>query len=380
LIEKELHQSDYIGIVDESTITEDWKNLQTVAKVDIPADQYQKPLLDDILNLNDLEDVARHTLSAKSWAYIAGASNDNITRDANKSLLKKIWFRPAVMRNVESVNTRTRLFGCDLDLPIFIAPAGAAMHAGPDGELALARGAAATGIIQCIAITASYPLQEILDATPGGAFLQLYINKDKKRMEEIIRQATDSGKVKALLVTADLPAMSKREDYERVKPQVPVVTTNTDLEIPDSGSKRIGRNRQNGSFIDQTFNWNALTWLRSHTHLPIVIKGIQRSEDARIALQLGCQGIVVSNHGGRAADNAPPAILAMLELHKTCPEVFGAMEVLIDGGFRRGSDVVKAICLGASAVGFGRSFMYAVNYGQEGVEHAVNSKCHERPL
>jgi L-lactate dehydrogenase (cytochrome) len=129
-----------------------------------------------------------------------------------------------------------------------------------------------------------------------------------------------------------------------------------------------------GSFIDPTLSWDDLSWLRAHTHLPILLKGVQCSADARKAMELGVHGIVLSNHGGRALDSAPPALLTLLELHKECPEVFGAMEVLIDGGIRRGSDILKAVCLGASGVGLGRPFMYAVGYGKDGVEHAVNSE------
>lgn len=138
--------------------------------------------------------------------------------------------------------------------------------------------------------------------------------------------------------------------------------------------KGSGLARQTGSFIDPTLNWDDISWLRQLTNLPIVVKGIQRWEDAKLAMKSGCQGIVLSNHGGRAADGAPPTIVLLLELHRNCPEVFQALDILIDGGFRRGSDVVKAICLGASAVGLGRPFVYAVNYGQGGVSHAVNSE------
>lgn len=123
-----------------------------------------------------------------------------------------------------------------------------------------------------------------------------------------------------------------------------------------------------------TFSWAHLAWLRSITRTPSVVKGIYRAADARIAMEMGCEGIILSNHGGRAADISPPSILTLLEIQRNYPEVFAKVEVLIDGGFRRGSDVVKAICLGASAVGFGRSFLYALGYGQEGVEHAVESK------
>ena len=373
LIQKTLPKHKHIGVLDESTVTDEWRGIINEKRENAPADVNEKPPLDDIINLYDFEDVANQTLSKKSWAYIYGASNDNITRDANNALLKRIWFRPAIMRNVGIVNTRTRLFGCDLDIPIYISPTGAARVAGPEGELALAKGAGASGIIHCISTPASFPYEEILDVTPKQAFFQLYVNKEREKSEATIREISKSGKVKAIFVTVDLPVVSKREADERVKPDVPVVRTNTGS-ATKGDKKGAGLARQTGSFIDPTFNWDDLRWLRGITNLPIVVKGIQRSEDAKIAMQHGCQGIVLSNHGGRAADNAPPGILTLLELHKNCPEVFGAMEVIVDGGFRRGSDVVKAICLGASAVGLGRPFLYALNYGQEGVEHAVSSK------
>ncbi|KAF4331815.1 alpha-hydroxy acid dehydrogenase FMn-dependent [Fusarium beomiforme] len=329
-----------------------------------------KPPLRDIINLYDFEQVASQTLSKKSWAYISSGSCDNITRDANLAILRKIWLRPAVMRNVQNVNTKTTLFGCQLDLPIFIAPTGAVRTAGPDGELAMARAASSSGIIQCIATPASYPHQEILGATSKHAFFQIYVNKARTETERVLRQGIATGKIKAIFVTADLPVVSKREADERIKSDaVP-----GDESPAGSGrdQKGAGLARQGGDFIDPSLNWDDISWIRSLTDLPIVVKGIQRWEDAKLAMQHGCQGIILSNHGGRAADNALPAILILLELHRHCPEVFGALELLVDGGFRRGSDIVKAICLGASAVGLGRPFMYAVNYGQQGVEHAVN--------
>ena len=260
---------------------------------------------------------------------------------------------------------------------MFVSPAGAAVTAGPEGEIALAKGAARGDIVQCIATPASFPLSEILEATQKQAFFQLYVNKDRAKSEAILHQLTASGKVKALFVTADMPVVSKREGDERVKAEAAAVHASVVTQAKKKDKKGAGLTRLNSAFIDSSFNWEDLSWLRKHTQLPILIKGVQRAEDARIAMQLGCQGIVIGNHGGRAADTAPPAILTLLEMHRCCPEVFGNMEILIDGGFRRGSDVVKAICLGASAVGFGRSFMYAVNYGQEGVEHAIESKFSE---
>ena len=342
-----------------------------------------RPALDAIINLDDFEQVASRTLSAKAWAFISGAANDNITRDANRTFLQRIWLRPAVMRGVGSVTTRTRLFGCSISAPIYIAPTGAARTAGSEGELALARAAAATGIVQCFSTPSSYPHDEILEVTPKHAFFQLYVDKEREKSAEAVRRVLASGKVKAIFVTADLPVMSKREADERVKAseadRAKAFRTSSSVGI-QRDKKGAGLARQLSSFIDPTLSWEDISWLRSIAgNVPIVIKGVQRAADAEIALRIGCNGIVVSNHGGRAADTAPPAILTLLELHKVCPQVFGAMEVLVDGGFRRGSDVVKAICLGASAVGIGRPFLYALGYGQEGVEHAIESTSDSFP-
>ena len=216
---------------------------------------------------------------------------------------------------------------------------------------------------------------EILGAAPEGYpfFFQLYINKDRAKTEELLRLINSKPPIKALFVTVDLPVVSKREADERLKLET-MQSSDLSGSHSSSDSKGSGLARSVGSFIDPSFSWDDLAWLRLHTKLPIVLKGIQSAADARIAMQMGCQGIVVSNHGGRALDGAPAAILVLLELHKECPEIFDHMEVFIDGGIRRGSDILKALCLGASGVGLGRPFMYALNYGKEGVVHMVNSK------
>ncbi|KAK0100274.1 hypothetical protein ONS95_008233 [Cadophora gregata] len=305
-------------------------------------------------------------------AFISGASNDNLTRDANKNWWQRIWFRPQVLQDVGKVNTKSQILGCDAELPIFISPAGLAKTAGPDGELALAAGASSTGIIQCVSTTASYPLDEIMGAAPTGYpfFFQLYINKDRAKTEALIKYVTKLG-VKAILITIDLPVVSKREADERAKSESSY-TSRLSGTTASGAVKSSGIARNVGSFIDPTFCWDDIAWVRKHTDLPVLLKGIQRAKDARNALNIGCQGLVLSNHGGRALDSAPPSVLTLLELHMECPQVFEKMEILIDGGIRRGSDVLKAVCLGATAVGLGRPFMYALSYGKEGVEHAVN--------
>ncbi|KAK5049908.1 hypothetical protein LTR84_004027 [Exophiala bonariae] len=363
LIKKTLDSDFHLGVLDITSVRDEIT--QAVERSSDGADLSGDSTLDSVINLYDFEQFAQRSLAAKPWAIISGGSNDNITRDANLSMLRKIWLRPAILRNVGKVSTRTRLFGCDLTLPIYIAPMGGAKAGGPEGELAMAKGASTSNIIHCISTPSSFPHDEILEVTPKHAFFQVYVNKDRQKTKAAIQDMANSGKVKAIFVTVDLPVISKREADERITPDTP-------------GGKKDrkggGFARQASSWIDSSFTWDDLRWMRGLTDLPIVVKGIQRAQDAVIAMNLGCDGIVLTNHGGRAADTAPPGILTLLELHKNCPEVFGRMEIIVDGGFRRGSDVVKAICLGASAVGIGRPFMYAIRYGSEGIDHAVESK------
>jgi L-lactate dehydrogenase (cytochrome) len=368
-----MRENGHVGTADVSTTIPDTPKVKYISPPRPVGATPAKPILETIMNADDFEKAASQAFSEKAWAYIYGASNDNITRDANQQMLRRIWLRPAILRDVSIVDTTTTLFGCHLSMPVYISPTGAVKMAGPDGELAQAKAAAATGIVQCVSTPASYPHEEILASTPRQAFFQLYVNKDRAKSEETIRQVTASGVVKAIFVTVDSPVISKREADERVKSDA--AAAQGFGPTPRGKDKRgSGLTRQNSSFIDPTLQWDDIRWLRSITNLPIVIKGIQRWEDAVRAMNWKCDGIVVSNHGGRAADTAPPSIVALLELRRNCPQVFDAMKVLVDGGFRRGSDVLKAVCLGAAAVGVGRPFMYAVNYGQDGVEHLANSE------
>lgn len=326
--------------------------------------------LADKLNLDDFERAAEHVFSPKAWAFINGGSNDLITLGLNRSMLNRIMFRPAIFRKVASVSTKTTLFGCDLAIPAFICPMGTTRLAGPEAEIAQTKGAAASGSIQCISTAASFPLDDILEATPKQAWFQLYVNSDRKITEALVRKITNDGRVKALFITVDLPVVSKREADERVKADNKAVT-NPAL---SKGNNSRGVAKSVSSWFDANLSWDDIAWLRGLTHLPIIVKGIQRYEDAKLAMEYGCDGILISNHGGRAVDGAVPSILTLLEIRKKCPEVFSKLKVLVDGGFRRGSDIIKAMCLGASAVGFGRPFMYALQHGQPGVEHVFNSE------
>lgn len=179
--------------------------------------------------------------------------------------------------------------------------------------------------------------------------------------------------MKAIFVTVDAAARGKRESDERLQADTNVINPVTG-ERAKHDKKGGGLTRLMGSYIDQSLNWNDLKWIRRCTDLPIVLKGVTCAEDAKLAMRHGVDGILLSNHGGRNLDFTPPSILLLLEMHKNCPEVFDKMEVYVDGGIRRGGDILKALCLGAKAVGMGRTFLYALNYGTEGAEHLVDSE------
>lgn len=225
-----------------------------------------------------------------------------------------------------------------------------------------------------LSTSASHPLDQILAEAPDYPFLfQLYVNKDRKKSEQTIKQATSLG-VKAIVVTVDAAGRGKRESDERLKVDEVVINPVTGQRA-ETDKKGGGLTRMMGSYIDQALRWEDLAWIRSLTDLPIILKGITGAEDAKLAMQHNVDGIILSNHGGRNLDFSPPSILLLLEMHKNCPEIFDRMEVYVDGGIRRGGDILKALCLGAKAVGIGRTFLYSLNYGTEGAEHLVESEC-----
>ncbi|KAK5133439.1 hypothetical protein LTR08_007681 [Meristemomyces frigidus] len=371
LIDKTLSDDDKKGDFDESTITQTWLDAQKEETVSEP-DPNERPPLSSLINMDDFEKAFAKSGSQKANAYISGASNDLLTYNANKAFWQKLWFRPRIMRNVSTISTKMTMLGCDVLMPVWICPMGIAKTAGPEGETALGAGAAASGIIHCMSTTASYGVEDILASAPKTYpfFFQLYVDKQRQKTEAMLKKFETMDQIKALFITVDLAVVSKREADERIRTQEPtsVYMSGQKNKVDKKGG---GLARTTGSFIDWALSWEDLAWVRKHSTLPIVVKGIQSAADAKLALQMGCQGIVVSNHGGRALDSAPASILVLLELRRDCPEIFDKMEVHIDGGVRRGSDILKAILLGARGVGVGRPFQCSVMYDTEGVESAA---------
>lgn len=335
---------------------------------------HEKPGLERIINAHDFEVVASKTTTRKTWAFYSSASNDLITRDANKSSFDRIYLRPRVLQNVREVCTTSKILGCPVNSPLFVSPAAMVKLIHPDGELAIARACQTKGLVHGISNNASFPMKEITAASPEASyFFQLYVNWDRAKSAGLLRECSANPCIKAIFITVDAAWPGKREADERVRADeslsVPMA--------PSQGSndkKGGGLGRVMGRFIDPGLTWDDLVWARKHTHLPLVLKGVMTADDAIMAMDAGMDGVLLSNHGGRNLDTSPPSMITLLELHKRCPEVFDRMEVYVDSGVRRGTDVLKAICLGATAVGMGRSVLFATNYGQEGVEHLFDSK------
>jgi L-lactate dehydrogenase (cytochrome) len=206
-------------------------------------------------------------------------------------------------------------------------------------------------------------------------WFQLYVNKDRAATAKLLDKVVKSGAFAGLFVTVDAPILGKREADERLKASVmPVLSATSGAGEVTAGSGAKSVTKALATFVAKDLVWEEIAWMKKLTGFPVVVKGIMTVEDAILAMKYGCEGIYLSNHGGRQLDTSPPAILTLLELRKHCPQVFTKMEVFLDGGVKRGTDVVKALCLGCKAVGLGRPFLYANTcYGVEGVLKAIES-------
>nr|XP_019012460.1 L-lactate dehydrogenase (cytochrome) [Kwoniella pini CBS 10737]OCF51241.1 L-lactate dehydrogenase (cytochrome) [Kwoniella pini CBS 10737] len=365
-IENGLDEEAFIGLVDPMTLP------KTISKVESGEKKEKKIELAEIIGLPDFDEAARRLLTGKAWAYMSSGATDQYTLDLNRNAFNSILFRPRIMVDVDVADTRTTMLGYETSLPIFISPAGMAKLAHPEGECLLAKGAGQCDIIQMISTNASAPLPDIISSRKSSDqtfFMQLYVDRNREKSENLIKKINDLG-LKAIFVTVDAAAPGKREADERSRAEVEVASGISGGKISND-NKGGGIGRSVGGFIDPKLNWKDIEWLRKHTTLPIGLKGIQTVEDAMKAAEMGVDAIYLSNHGGRALDGSPPAMYTLLEINKQCPQILKKCEVYLDGGCRRGTDVVKALCLGAKGVGMGRPFLYSLTYGEEGVVHAI---------
>jgi len=274
---------------------------------------------------------------------------------------------------------RRTILGHESNLPIFIAPAALARLGHPDGELCLVRGASKHNIPYAVSTASSVSAEDLsqcIEETPVGGclFFQLYVKIKEVETRALIRRAR-SLKFKALIVTVDTPVVGKREQDDRYKAEVAIAEGEAIVSRPPMRIIPTGNEAPvfRGPY-SSTLNWNDLKWICEEwgNAGPICLKGITTAEDAKIACEMGINSIYLSNHGGRQLDSSPSSIRTLLEIRKFYPDIIDKCEVFLDGGVRRGADVLKALCLGARAVGIGRPFMYALSsHGTEGVVKAI---------
>ncbi|KAF9446519.1 hypothetical protein P691DRAFT_803851 [Macrolepiota fuliginosa MF-IS2] len=360
---------------------------ETVQKVEVKVTDEEKarqqrvaarPPLDEILNLHDFEAIARQVMPEKAWAYYSSAADDEITNRENHAAYHRIWFRPRVLRNVTKVDWSTTILGHRSSMPVYITATALGKLGHPDGELNLTRAAAKHGVIQMIPTLASCSFDEIVDAARPDQvqFLQLYVNKDRNITKRIVQHAERRG-IKGLFITVDAPQLGRREKDMRMK-----FEAEDPSEVTKSGSDGVDRSqgaaRAISSFIDPGLEWADIDWFKSITRMPLILKGVQCWEDALLAYDAGLAGVVLSNHGGRQLDFARSGIEILVEVVSKLGEKRGLkfpnekFQLYVDGGVRRATDILKAIALGATAVGIGRPFLYAFSsYGLEGVDKAL---------
>jgi isopentenyl diphosphate isomerase/L-lactate dehydrogenase-like FMN-dependent dehydrogenase len=347
------------------------------------------PALHTLLNLDEIEALAKTKVSQKCWAYYFSAGDDLFSKTYNNTVYRSILLRPRVFVDCTSCSTATTLVGRPVGTPLYVSPAAMARLAHPDGEAGIAQAAGLFGAAQVISNNASMtPEQIVADAAPGQVFgWQLYVQTDRRKSEAMLdRIAALPDRFRFVVLTLDAPVPGKREHDEKQNLEAGIGS----LVEAASNSKTAGERRPGGGGVGQQLFWGTaadltwnttLPWLAEYCKLPIILKGVQTHEDAFLAAQYARQypgtlaGVILSNHGGRALDTAPPAVHTLLEIRKYCPEVFSTIEVWVDGGIRRGTDVVKALCLGARAVGIGRAALWGLGAGgTKGVERTFQSE------
>lgn len=326
------------------------------------------------INLEELEARAGQILPAASFDYYRGGAGDESTLRENREAYRRIKLRPRMLRDVSKIKKNLTIFDRELSTPIMVAPMAFQMLAHKDGELATARAAASRKTLMTVSTLSTCSLEEVREASDFDLWFQLYVYKDREITRDLVSRAEASG-YKALVVTVDSPVLGKREKDIKNRFDLPANLTVKNLTLhnlekfPDTGDDS-GLSTYIASIYDRSLTYKDLSWIASLTNLPVLVKGVLRADDALQALDSGARGIVVSNHGGRQLDTAVSTIEALPEVVEA---VNGRAPIIVDGGIRRGTDVLKAIAFGASAVYVGRPVLWGLALdGKEGVEMVLD--------
>ncbi|KAF5383433.1 hypothetical protein D9757_006149 [Collybiopsis confluens] len=419
-IQRSLSSSQCLGPLHDSDAqnlkVQEEKRARTKDELRIEQGMKQRPPLNRILSLADIEDVAKQVLPLNALSFFAAGADDKITLRENARAFDRFFFHARVMRPVSRCDPSTKILGYNSSLPLFVSGASTAKLGDPQGELNITRGCGKAGIIQMVCTYASFSRKEIAAAAlPSQTlFFQLYKTTDLTSSAKLVQEAEQLG-YKAIFLTVDAIVIGNREQDVRspwvleaqegqsqyyVEGDSNVETTNL------LGTSSLHINRSN-NVLDADMSWElTIPWLRSITKLPIILKGIQCVEDAVLAAEAGVEGIILSNHGGRQLEYSLPPLEVLYKLRSQRPDVFDKLEVYIDGnnallfrvnldaddskaaydeeqvctlasnspcGSHNRPDVIKAISLGAKAVGLGRPFLFALSaYGEAGVSKLLS--------
>ncbi|WZY95575.1 hypothetical protein YC2023_067904 [Brassica napus] len=334
--------------------------------------------MDQIVNVNEFQGLVKQALSKMYYDFYGEGAEDQHTFEENLEAFTRITFRPRVLVDVSKIDTSTRILGYPISSPIMIAPTAMHMLAHPQGETATAKAAAACNTIMIVSFMASCTIEDVASSCNAVRFLQIYVYKQREVTAQMVKRAEKAG-FKAIVLTVDVPKLGRREADIKNKLISPKLKNfeglfSTELR-PSEGS---GMEAVASRGLDASFSWKDIEWLRSITKLPILVKGILTREDALKAVEAGVDGIVVSNHGGRQLDYSPATITVLEEVVHV---VRGRIPVLFDGGVRRGTDVFKALALGAQAVLIGRPLAYALAAkGEDGVKQGIEMLKNEFEL
>lgn len=369
--------------------------LRSVARFSRPTLSRSTRRLQRAANISDLRRIAKRRLPAGIFDYIDGAAEDEITMHRNSAAFSRYDFVPRVLRDVSDIDTSTSFLGQNLTYPIIFSPTGFTRIADSDGELAVARVAAQHQLPYCLSTLSTRSIEEVSAVSAGPKWFQVYVWRDRELVKDMLARAQREG-YEAIMLTVDTAVLGKRErDVRRGFTLPPTLGLGTILDgimhpawtwdfvrhdpitfanISTSSKAATGTAVTLSDFISEQFDpalsWNDIAWFREHWNGPIILKGVQSVADAVQAQQMGVDAVALSNHGGRQLDSAP----APLDLLAPVSEATGGtLPLICDGGIRRGSDIIKAIALGASVCTMGRTYLYGLGAaGEAGVEKALS--------
>ena len=316
----------------------------------------------DFISLAELETNARACIQEMAHEYLASGAADEITVRWNRERYDSIALRPRVLKDIPAADTRTTIAGREMPAPIFLSPVAYHGLLHPEAEIATARGAGTAGITMIVSTNSNTAIEEVAAAASAPLWFQLYVQSDREFTADLIRHVQAAG-CEAIVVTVDTPTIGPRNRQTRGGFLLPPGLATPHLHDLNSGQRNLTASWRT------VLTWKDIEWLRSIATVPVFLKGILDDGDAELAVESGAEGIFVSNHGGRNLDTAPASIDA---LPRIAERIAGRIPIIVDGGIRRGTDIVKALALGANAVGIGRPYCYGLaRAGSDGVAKVV---------